>query len=92
MKAQWKRIAAMLADFKPEDRVTVPVGPLLWANEEIEQLRVDAERYRWLRKQHWAESDIAVVVSPKKHTRLGAILPSLELLDKTIDHMMKEPS
>lgn len=39
MKDQWKRITAMLADFKPEDRVTVPVGPLLWANEEIELLR-----------------------------------------------------
>ena len=39
MKAQWKRITTMLADFKPEDRVTVPVGPLLWANEEIERLR-----------------------------------------------------
>ena len=57
---------------------------------EIERLRTDAERYRWLRKQHWSESDIAVVISPKKHTRLGAILPSLELLDDTIDHMRKE--
>jgi len=57
---------------------------------EIERLRVDAERYKWLRKQHWNEGPIAVVVSPKKHTRLGAICPSLELLDDTIDHMRKE--
>ena len=49
MKAQWKRITAQIADFKQEDRVTVPVGPLLWANEEIERLRADAERYQWLR-------------------------------------------
>lgn len=38
MKAQWKRITAQIADFKQEDRVTVPVGPLLWARGEIERL------------------------------------------------------
>ncbi len=57
---------------------------------EIERLRADAERYRWLRKQHWSKDDIAVVVNPKKQTRLGAICPSLGLLDDTIDHMRKE--
>ena len=43
MKTQWKRITAQLADFKPEDRVAVPVGPLLWANEEIERLRAQRD-------------------------------------------------
>lgn len=56
---------------------------------ENERLRKDAERYLWLRKQHWSDSDIAVVVNPKKHTRLGAILPTFELLDDAIDHMRK---
>ena len=51
MKAQWKRITTMMSDFKPEDRVTVPVGPLLWANAEIERLRADAKRYQWLRTE-----------------------------------------
>ena len=57
---------------------------------EIERLRADAERYQWLRQQHWSDSDIAVVVSPRKHTGLGAICPSLGLLDDTIDHMRKK--
>ena len=93
MKAQWKRITTMLADFKPEDRVTVPVGPLLWANEEIERLRADAERYQWLRKQHWAESKLCVVADPKTAVRLGSDCPSLERLDEIIDNAtIKEQS
>lgn len=46
MKAQWKRITAQIADFKPDDRVTVPVGPLLWARGEIERLQREVERLR----------------------------------------------
>lgn len=57
---------------------------------EIERLRAAAERYQRLRKQHWNSSDIAVVVSPKRQTRLGSICPSLGLLDNTINHMRKE--
>lgn len=57
---------------------------------ERDAVMKDAERYRWLRKQHWSKDDIAVVVNPKKQTRLGAICPSLGLLDDTIDHMRKE--
>lgn len=52
-----------------------------------ERDRKDAERYRWLREQHWTENLIGVVIRPKDNAKLGSMLPSLELLDDTIDHM-----
>ena len=55
---------------------------------ENERLRKDAERYRWLREQHWNESYFAVVCFPKKSVRLGADCPSLLRLDEAIDAAM----
>ena len=52
---------------------------------ENEALRKDAERYRWLRAQHWDSSAICCVVDPKLCTKLGAYCPSLELLDQAVD-------
>jgi hypothetical protein len=52
---------------------------------EVRALREDAERYRWLRAQHWNESDLAVVRHPKQSVRLGFDCPSAELLDSAID-------
>lgn len=52
-----------------------------------ERDRKDAERYRWLREQHWTENLIGVVIRPKDNAKLGSMLPSLELLDDTIDRM-----
>jgi hypothetical protein len=47
--------------------------------------RIDAQRYRWLRAQHWNESNMAVVCDPKKSVKLGYDCPSGERLDEIID-------
>ena len=41
----------------------------------------DAERYRWLREQHWSTDAIAVVLNPKQAVKLGHVCPSDSLLD-----------
>lgn len=48
-------------------------------------LRKDAERYRFLRQQHWNDSEFAVVCQPKKALKLGFDCPSKERLDAAID-------
>lgn len=45
----------------------------------------DAERYRWLREQHWSTDTIAVVLNPKQAVKLGYVCPYDSLLDETID-------
>lgn len=45
----------------------------------------DAERYRWLRKQHWNEAELCVVARPKDAVKLGYDCPSLDRLDAQID-------
>lgn len=57
---------------------------------ENEALRKDAERYRWLRGQHWNESEMAVVCHPKKGVKLGFDCPSEGRLDSAIDFAMSE--
>ena len=51
---------------------------------------VDAQRYRWLREQHWSNSDICCVNKPKQNVRLGGICPSGDLLDAAIDAAMRK--
>lgn len=57
-----------------------------------EQLRKNAERYEWLRSQHWSDGQLAVVANAKANVRLGANCPSHELLDAAIDAAMREAS
>lgn len=45
----------------------------------------DAQRYRWLRKQHWNEGVLCVVAQPKNALKLGFDCPSLDRLDGFID-------
>ena len=52
---------------------------------ELAAITKDAERYRWLRNQHWNDSDMCVVESPKESLKLGSRCPSGELLDVAID-------
>lgn len=52
---------------------------------EIAELRKDAERYRWLRSQHWSNGGITVVANSKDAVRLGHDCPSHERLDAAID-------
>lgn len=48
----------------------------------------DAERYRWLRAQHWGTSPLVVVVDPKNSVKLGRDCPSKDRLDEAIDREM----
>lgn len=57
---------------------------------EVDALRKDAERYRWLRKQNWFDSDIAVVRSPNESIKIGYDCQSNERLDNYIDNEIKE--
>ena len=52
---------------------------------ENERLRKDAERYGFLRNQHWPVARLAVVVNPKISVKLGHYCPSGERLDHQID-------
>ena len=56
---------------------------------EVEALRADAERYRWLREQHWNDSPMCVVMNPRACVKLGSDCPSDERLDAAIDAAIK---
>ncbi|HVM91356.1 MAG TPA: hypothetical protein VMT67_01020 [Terriglobales bacterium] len=47
--------------------------------------KLDAERYRWLRQQHWNEADMFVVAGSKSQVYLGTDCPSCDRLDAAID-------
>lgn len=59
---------------------------------ELEAVVLDARRYRWLRKQHWSTSPLAVVVSNPNAIRLGTDCPSADRLDKMIDAILMAES
>jgi hypothetical protein len=58
-------------------------------NKKIEELRKDAERYRWLRQQHWESGKFGVVENPKEAIKLGRFAPSGLQLDEAIDNEMR---
>lgn len=64
-------------------------GEIAELQAENERLRLDAERYRWLREQHWNDGQLAVVVNPKESVKLGYDCPSRERLDAAIDDAAK---
>jgi hypothetical protein len=53
--------------------------------QERDALMADAERYRWLREQHWNDADMAVVCHPRSSVKLGFDCPSRDRLDDAID-------
>lgn len=55
---------------------------------DVARLQRDAERYRFLREQHWYDGDIAVVKNPKECVAPGSMCPSFDNLDATIDVLM----
>ena len=61
----------------------------LKADAEIDELRKDAERYRWLRAQHWSTSSLCVVADPGDAVKLGRTCPSGEYLDIAVDDAMQ---
>jgi hypothetical protein len=81
-----KRIAELEAKL---EFANTSIDAMLIANKklkvEIAELRKDAVRYRWLRKQHWDDSVIVVVSDPKQNVRIGTYCPSDGLLDAAID-------
>lgn len=80
----------------PELDATDPHTRLLllaehWKREAMLRTR-DADRYRWLRAQHWTDNTIAAVSRPKDAIKLGNYCPSEERLDDLIDEAMKGPN
>ena len=62
--------------------------------DEIEALRADATRYRWLRMRDWFNSELCVLRDPKRVLTegigLGADCPSLSRLDAAIDAALRQ--
>jgi hypothetical protein len=57
-------------------------------SDDIEALRRDAERYRFLRNMHW--SDGGLVVARAGHLSVGTTTYSLVLLDEAVDSAVRE--
>jgi hypothetical protein len=67
------------------DKLTAANERIAALEAERDALKVDAERYRWLRIQHWNDATMCVVAIPKQAVALGAYCPSERLLDEHID-------
>lgn len=69
------------------------LGRIAELEAERDALRVDAERYRWLRTCSWFDSPLCVLREPKRVLTsgigLGADCPSDSRLDAAIDTAMK---
>lgn len=57
---------------------------------QVEALRKDAERYRWLRTADWWVSPLCAIRDPKQNAKLGSDCPSRDRLDKAIDAAMSQ--
>lgn len=63
-------------------------GPGGWIDNlraERDAMAKDAERYRWLRSQHWYTGTLAVVRDPKHAIKIGHEAPFGNRLDEAID-------
>ena len=65
-----------------------PDGGSVTLLEQLKRMAKDAERYCWLRTQHWSTGLLAVVADPKAAIKLGYDAPSLARLDEAIDAAM----
>lgn len=65
-------------EYQQANTTTIPTS-------EYEKLKLDAERYRWLREQSWVNSNLIVVFGGKDRLKLGTDCPSLMRLDQAID-------
>lgn len=52
--------------------------------------KLDAQRYRWLREQHWSDGAVAVIDSPRTNTKVGTRCYSGGLLDAFIDERLQK--
>lgn len=91
-----QRTIELLQRVKPGSEVPAGFVGIVLASDydtmrtEIEALRKDAERYRWLREQQWNTSPICAVTRPKDAVKLGHDCPSLDRLDAAIDAAMRD--
>lgn len=81
--AKQARIDALILEYCPEEMTPEKLEEL----GDIEMLRKYAERYRRLRECHWSNSQMCVVMDPKKSILLGSDCPSRELLDAAVDNL-----
>lgn len=91
--AQWKaeyEAACVLVGKMHEAAVGEVIGPRLGVVEDVQVMRTYAERYQWLREQHWSSSPIACVENPKEAIKLGYNCPSQYFLDDAIDTAMRQ--
>lgn len=72
----------------PANRLVDPAADTIDRHPDDVANEKDAERYRWLRAQHWNDSLLAVVADPKDAVKLGHDCPSLDRLDAAIDAAM----
>ena len=82
LRAEVEALTALLPGshyMDPPDGGDVPVV------EQFRRMEKDAERYRWLRVQHWSDSSLCVVAHPRSNLRLGTYCPSAEALDELAD-------
>lgn len=91
LRKQAERIAELERDYT----IAFEIGAQYAAERdtlraEVERLRVDAERYQWLRAAHWSSAPVCCVLDPKANVRLGATCPSGDQLDAAIDTARKE--
>lgn len=52
--------------------------------------KLDAQRYRWLRGQHWSDNVIAVVGKPKTTVLVGTECYSGDRLDAFVDERLQK--
>lgn len=79
-KDLWALLPGSAVYLDPPDGGDVPLL------EQLRRMSEDARRYRHLRAQEWHTGPmLAVVAEPKHVVRLGAYMPSSELLDRIVD-------
>ena len=79
------QLKAEIAGLKTGYEAYEQVNAGLKVEVEVEALRKDAERYRWLRIADWWRSPVCVIRNPKEQAKLGSDCPSGDRLDAAID-------
>ena len=61
------------------------IAELKAVTAERDAYKLDAQRYRWRRKQYWDTSEFCVVTKPKLNVILGSLFLSDNELDDRVD-------